>query len=534
MSLESIVDNVGAAILEVVRAPAGLDVAVAEIVIYDPTDPRGIEAGDVILAVGVNPVDRDGVALLRRASEGGAAAVVLKLEPGGVAPAAIADGGVAVLGVAPDIVWGQLHGLLRTACAAAGVSGDVTAGGAPVGDLFALANAVSSMVGGATTIEDPRSTVLAYSSTDAPIDEPRRRTILGRRVPDEWLRRLEGDGVFRRIWAGGVVRVDYSDTDPEYRTRLAVAVRAGGEVLGTIWVVEGDRPLDAGAELALEEAGRIAALHLLRHRAGDDLERSRRADLLRSVLGGRTSPDVLAKSIGVSDASVVTVVGFALSIDPDAAIADQIVMLDRAVSSITVHCEAYRRQAVSVAEGRVVYVVLPDRTPPEPTRLTSFASSVVDHLIEGIRVDAKAGIGPSVDGFSAMLRSRAEADQTLRVLAGEPRRVAHIDDVRSRAILLTLHDLASRNPGLRIGKIDRLIEHDRKREGAYVQTLHAYLDAFGDVVTAAAHMQVHPNTFRYRLRRLLELSEIDLQMPAERLITHLQLMFLEHDGDGDR
>lgn len=37
-----------------------------------------------------------------------------------------------------------------------------------------------------------------------------------------------------------------------------------------------------------------------------------------------------------------------------------------------------------------------------------------------------------------------------------------------------------------------------------VETLRARLDAFGDVNAAAAVLFVHPNTFRYRLRRLAE------------------------------
>jgi DNA-binding PucR family transcriptional regulator len=37
---------------------------------------------------------------------------------------------------------------------------------------------------------------------------------------------------------------------------------------------------------------------------------------------------------------------------------------------------------------------------------------------------------------------------------------------------------------------------------------------------------VHPNTFRYRLRRLVEVSGIDLDDPVERLVAHLQLTLL--------
>ena len=56
-----------------------------------------------------------------------------------------------------------------------------------------------------------------------------------------------------------------------------------------------------------------------------------------------------------------------------------------------------------------------------------------------------------------------------------------------------------------------------------METLAAYLDAFGDVRRAAASLDVHPNTFRYRLQRLVELSRLDLDDPVERLVVQLQL-----------
>ncbi|MEV2253806.1 helix-turn-helix domain-containing protein [Streptomyces sp. NPDC050147] len=34
--------------------------------------------------------------------------------------------------------------------------------------------------------------------------------------------------------------------------------------------------------------------------------------------------------------------------------------------------------------------------------------------------------------------------------------------------------------------------------------------AFGDVISASAAMHVHPNTFRYRLKRLSKVSGIDV------------------------
>ena len=82
--------------------------------------------------------------------------------------------------------------------------------------------------------------------------------------------------------------------------------------------------------------------------------------------------------------------------------------------------------------------------------------------------------------------------------------------------VLAIGHLAAAEPDLLRGRIDLLSEQ-------YVQTLQAYLDAFGDVAAAAARIDIHPNTFRYRMRRLTEISGLMLDDPVERLIAHLQL-----------
>jgi DNA-binding PucR family transcriptional regulator len=126
-------------------------------------------------------------------------------------------------------------------------------------------------------------------------------------------------------------------------------------------------------------------------------------------------------------------------------------------------------------------------------------------------------------------RSRWEADRVLRVLAEWPDapRVAGIDDVRPRAILLELRDVAAERPHLLEGKLRALREHDAAHGTPYVSTLRAYLDALGDVLAAAKRLGVHPNTFRYRLRRLVEVSGIDLDDPDERAVTELQFRLSE-------
>jgi DNA-binding PucR family transcriptional regulator len=61
-----------------------------------------------------------------------------------------------------------------------------------------------------------------------------------------------------------------------------------------------------------------------------------------------------------------------------------------------------------------------------------------------------------------------------------------------------------------------LMEHDRTRKGSLVATLRAYLET-GEQQQAATRLRVHPNTLRYRLDRIREISRVDLEDPETRL-----------------
>ncbi len=518
-TLRGVLDHLSLGVMQVVVAPQGLDLAVGQPVICDASEALRADPGDIVLAVGVDGERQ--TAEVARAAAAGAVAVALKLR-GGASPTLIDCGnefGIALLGVADDMAWGQLFTLLRTASSATGRHFD-SAGDVPPGDLFALASAVALMVGGATTIEDRQSNVLAYSSADDPIDPPRRETILGRKVPDRWLTRLREDGVFHRLWTTDeVVHVLYPDD--EYRARLAIGIRVGGEALGSIWVIEGDRPFDARAEEALREAARIAALHLIRHTASEGLERRRRGEALRAALEGQLAPGLLPEALDLGRGPMA-VIAFELASGGDALVALQ---AERAVDMISLYCQSFRRPAACLAVGRAVYLLVAAHPAAASSDLVELAADIVERVTQALRVTMRAAIGSSVNDLAHLQSSRWEADQVLRILAAmvDPPGVAHVDELRSRVVLQRLIDLSVGDDQVRTGKVEELALHDDAHHTAYIDTLGAYLDAFGDVRLAAERLEIHPNTCRYRVHRLVELTGLNLDDPIERLVVHFQL-----------
>ena len=537
-TLRTLIERLHPAVLDVAAAPAGLDVVVGDPLIVDPAEPAVVPADGVALAVGVD-TDRARITLLRRLGECGAAAAVVK--QGGAVDdavlAAAAEAGVAVLVAPPAMSWGQLYSLLLTAGSAAPAApSQVTE--APLGDLFALANAIAAAVGGATTIEDSTNRVLAYSNLGHRIDPARQETILGRQVPSGWIQRLQEAGVFRRLWqTDEVVRIaDFADEDRTYLSRIAVAVRAGGELLGSVWVIEGDHPLGEEAERTLRDAGEIAALHLLRHRTATDVDRQRRAEALLSLLAGTDRGEIAGNVLGIAADRPSAVIAFAVrdAGQPGGASppgASAVVAAQRVADVAAVYCESYRRQAACAANGERVYVLVPVDSDLDATPAVSLADAVVERAGQALRLRLQAGVGSAVSSLEGVARARREADEVLDVLVEMPEQsVATIGGLRAKVILHRLRDIASRDRDLVAGQVAALAEQDEAKGTSWVQTLRAYFDAFGDMASAAAMVNVHPNTFRYRLRRITEVFGLDLDDPDERLVAELQLRWVDRQS----
>jgi hypothetical protein len=313
--------------------------------------------------------------------------------------------------------------------------------------------------------------------------------------------------------------------------RVAIAVRAGEEILGSIWVAVAE-PLDRERSLALADSAKLVALHLLRVRAGSDVERRLRADLVSTALEGGPSAAEAAGRLGIIGRPVVV---FALGLLPTAhgdEAADNPTYatdLQRVADAFAVHVSALQPGSAVAVLGDRAYGTAPlaPNVTDHDVRARRMARTFIERLSPNL--PAIIGIGPLAQDVAALTTARQGADRALRVLRHEAaqRRVATSTDVLIDSLLLDLSDqVAARGEGV-MPQIARLLEYDADHQAQLVDTLRAWFDSFGELPAAAAQMYVHPNTYRYRLRRVTEVSGLDLTDSRERLAAMLQLRLLD-------
>ncbi|MER5206051.1 helix-turn-helix domain-containing protein [Streptomyces sp. NPDC002825] len=533
-SLSRVLEDFGHTLLDLLYGDPDAAGEIGGVGIHDPYDEQHYPERAIVLGVGVHGADETG-RLLRYLGALGATALVVRgpvdhadeLEP------VVNETGVALLALTRGASWAQLAAMLRTLLAEgdvgnAGEGEEQTLGGVPSGDLFALANAIATLLDAPVTIEDRRSRILAFSGRQDEADAPRVESILARQVPERYLRHHEEHGVFKELYRSeGLVHVPAPTLgDQAALPRVAVAVRAGDEFLGSVWAAL-RKPLTPEREKAFLEAAKLVALHMLRFRAGTDAENRLRADLVTTALeGGAGAVEALGRLGLVEEPALVMAIGLAPGQGEDHA--HVTAERQRLAAALAVHLTAVQPRSAVALLGDVAYALFP--VPGDSAHARDRALQVAANFLQrtGDRTGAVIGIGSVAEEPAALPRSRANADRALRVLftGRTGKRVASIADVYVDALLLEMRDLAVANRDELSGPLARLVAYDAKHNAHLVETLRAWLDAFGDVITASASVFVHPNTFRYRIRRVAEVGEIDLQDPSARFAAMLQLRLL--------
>ena len=517
-TLEQCITSLGPELLYVACAPRGLDLELGELIVLGAGETVPPAGGGLMLLVGGSPSSAQTVEAVGQAAGHGYIAVAVKeqgQDASGLAKVAERSG-LALLVVPDDVPWRHLNALLSAMISLSPAPGRYDSVG--MGDLFSLANAVAASVGGAVTIEDPRGQILAYSNLpNQEIDERRKLAILGRQTPE----RPQNTAEYRQILQSeDPVRFDFDD--PEEASRLAVAVRAGNENLGVIFALDTVPPLPPGAGVALEEAAKVAALHLLRARSHRDPERWSRSEALRSLLDDAVSARLAAGQMAL-DPEDPTVL---LAVTNDGA-ADTVpsVANARITDLVSLYCAAWHDNALCTAGGDVVYALLPVQPGDPVERRRKFADEIASALQRSAGLSVSIGIGPLARSLDDVPTCRRLTDRVLGVLRAQPDapRVATVEDLRSQVILSELREQGGGRLHLLPGPAQELIDHDEQHGTSHGENLLAYLEAFGDVGAAAARLTVHENTLRYRIRRIRELFPIDLDDPDQRLLLWLQL-----------
>ncbi|HTX95070.1 MAG TPA: helix-turn-helix domain-containing protein [Mycobacterium sp.] len=515
-----------ATVVSLVDAPRGLDLPVGSAALIDSDDVRlGLAAAagsaDVFFLLGVT--DAEALQWMSKQARERVPVAIFAKEPSDALVTTAGAAGSAVVAVEPRARWEGLYQLVNHVLEHHGDRADAMDDSGT--DLFGLAQSLADRIHGMVSIENAQSQVLAYSASNDEADELRRLSILGRAGPPEHLEWIGQWGIFDALRATSeVVRVAER---PELglRPRLAVGIfqpapdaRRPPVFAGTIWVQQGAQPLADDAEEMLRGAAVLAARIMSRLAARP----STHARYVQQLLGltdrevtAPTDVAAIAAELGIAADGTAALVGW------DTAAAGT--RHARLADVMALSASAFRGDAQVASHRSRIYVLLPQA---QTRSVRSWVRGTIAAMRTELGVQLRAVIAAPVAGLGGVAAARTEVDRVLDSAARHPisiGQVTSLAEARTTVLLDEIVTLVGREPRA----VDPRIVELRAQDPVLAETLRAYLDSFGDIAAAAQWLQVHPNTVRYRVRRIEKLLSTSLADPEVRLLFSLGLRVLE-------
>ncbi|MGK8524396.1 PucR family transcriptional regulator [Nocardia asteroides] len=349
--------------------------------------------------------------------------------------------------------------------------------------------------------------------------------ILNREGPREYLSLLRQWGVFDRLRDTDDVVDVPAHNELDIKRRLVIGIRHPADadaraprLLGAIWLQQGDRPFKPDAAEILRGAAVIAGRLISRSLDAPTTETL----LIRRLFGaGGAAVDAaaVAHALNVPSSGPAAVIGFA-PVAAEPAAAGEPAALG---SVLRLRASSFRSDAVTATIGDRVYVLLPGYR--SERAIAAWTRQLVEQFETKRSVSLRAAIACPVADLDRVALARAEVDRVLdsTVAASPGHRVTTLAEARTAVLLGEVLDLVGSRAELRDPRLRALFDYDREHSANLRDSVETYLREHGDVRAAAAALCVHPNTLRYRLRRVEDILGMDLDDPADRLLLEIQL-----------
>lgn len=382
--------------------------------------------------------------------------------------------------------------------------------------LFALANTVASAFGGSVSIEDHRRNVIAYSARPGQaIDELRANVILYRRAPDHPINEIR----YRQIHTQpGINRFPQHDDDAP---RVAIAIHAGAIPLGSIWAIDPaghdlSLPLSAEKSDSLETAADLAATFLIDAWRSSRGEGYSKEQAFGRLLAGSPHADDLG-ALGISPAQPVVLAALVVADDH---VGDA--ELREITSSVSRHLAVYFPGTVCALVDGSVFAIIPVA---DVDVVVPACVSLVKELEKRYSVRCHIGLGDSRLLRESIVARRPRTQFVAECARQEGNDVATVSAHVPQLIFAEVAG-AALSSDLVLPEVEALLAPSETQSRA---TLLAWCEEQGSAPRIAVRLNLHEQTVRHRIRRLVQRFDLKLDDPDRLLALWLLLRISPQD-----
>lgn len=370
------------------------------------------------------------------------------------------------------------------------------------------------------TIEAQNFKLMAYSSNQN-VDFARQQTILEKQVPQLLAKQLKQEGILHQLESGtGAVRIRPFE-DFGLSQRVAIAVRNGRQIYGYIWVQE-INPLSENDFVLLKELSHQASQIISSQQsARKALSQSREHFFWRLIQGEFPNERALkreAEMIGIPLPSRFTFIVFQFPGDR---------IDDNARNWLRICCSYISKSTYWFERDEQIVVFV-----GSPSFINGSALQLAIELEQKIksRVDCPLlheGVGNEYAELTHAKNSYIEALEVIELSRKYKKENAPFPlTFKELGVFRLLNIIEEKNKqdGYINDNLLKLILYDQENQSDLLSTLEIYIQKNGNGKETAEFLHIHPNTMSYRLKKIIEITQINLDHFHERMMIYIDIL----------
>lgn len=408
--------------------------------------------------------------------------------------------------------------------------------------LQAISDTLSELVNAPVAVEDSRHRSLCQS-TPAPREDGRSQSATaGLSSADIWGDPELPDTVYALRELRQTTRIPPRPAKGIHHSRLVVPIAAGDILLGYVVALETSGQMNEQQRSAVEQASIVMALEFLKQEAAQAVEQRLAGDFLDDVINGRCAGD----SAAVQRAA-------RLNVDLHACHQIMILDVDQFSNEIAAHrwtdmdALAIKRRFLRTVEDIAhkdrpgslvglqsdsVLLLVPEAAGAGADAGVGFAKKIQTALRTSLPdLTVSIGIGRPAEDFFELPRSHREAQMALHASASSQKRGAVVAYASLGVLPLLLQSRSQAELETFMHRcLDPLLNYDAQKDSDLINTLRVYLANNGHMQRTSAQCHIHINTLKYRMQRIEDLLDADLDHGDTRF--NLQLALSIHAMQG--
>lgn len=291
---------------------------------------------------------------------------------------------------------------------------------------------------------------------------------------------------------------------------------------GYLSIIGYDNELDDIDALVAEHGAAACALEMAKAKAISDTEKRLRGTFLdRLLIGDVSQQEAIRQGERFEHNMTQTHIAIVLAWRGDKNPSNRRLetLINATINSQRTKALVWQRER----ENEILVFHATDQKDPIDTsmKLAQAFSADIQHHYPNNKV--AIGLGQPARDISSWRTSYRDAGQALelamRLQTDTPLYIGDLGvyqlilSLGDREKLLTFHEKT----------LQPLIDYDMRQHADLIKTLEAFFNCHGNLSQTAGELIVHRNTLLYRMNRINEIAEIDLNRPETRLALHLAL-----------